>query len=749
MNTSPAGDPVPHDAGSRQRAGWSFLRYARLALKELRETLRDRRTIVTLVTMPLLIYPLIGVTFQKFLFAQLSAPERVEYRIGVATDEQAALLQSVFAQYDSIMERQRARARASTQDTSIESSPGTGNPENEEGIHVQFQVPNDPGLMFELEKLVSSQAVDLGVRVVERQVQDNDGATATTRDFELVYLPQSPRSAAARAYVERRFRSVNEAEYRRALRRMGVPSSAFSNLTTKSVEAADAGSAYSLATLVPLILILMTVTGAVYPAIDLTAGERERGTLETLIAAPVPRMGLLVGKYFAVWTVAILTAGINLAAMWITMNATGLDSLILGDAGLTFGLVIQVFALLIVFAGFFSAVLLCLTSFARSFKEAQAYLIPLMLVSIAPGVLSLMPGLVMNGWLAVTPLVNIVLLTRDLLQGQVELPIAGAAVASTLVYAVCALIVAARIFGTDAILYGSRGTWGDLFRRPEHPTPYPTLVSALGCVAVLFPGAVVFGSIPARITHWSVAARLVGTSVITICLFAMLPWAIARFGRIDVRTAFRLRRARVPAFVAAGLLGISLWPFAYELVLRVTSLDLEQLHGVAEVLAELRRVPLWLKLVVIALVPAACEEFFFRGYLLTALLRRTSVANSVLISSLLFGLFHVVVRESLFVERLLPSTILGIVLALVSYRTGSVLPGMLLHASHNGLFMLVSQYQQQLADWGLEYEGRSHLPTSWLIAAAVVASTGTLLLWWSTRGISDRQIDGQTPLTPR
>ena len=70
----------------------------------------------------------------------------------------------------------------------------------------------------------------------------------------------------------------------------------------------EEGNSYWLGTLVPLILILMTITGAVYPAIDLTAGERERGTLEVLVAAPIPRMSLLLAKYVAVLTVALLTA---------------------------------------------------------------------------------------------------------------------------------------------------------------------------------------------------------------------------------------------------------------------------------------------------------------------------------------------------------------------------------------------------------------------------------------------------------
>ena len=69
-----------------------------------------------------------------------------------------------------------------------------------------------------------------------------------------------------------------------------------------------------------MILILMTVTGAVYPAIDLTAGERERGTLEMLMASPVSRLKLLLAKYAAVVVVAVLTALVNLVAMGITLQ---------------------------------------------------------------------------------------------------------------------------------------------------------------------------------------------------------------------------------------------------------------------------------------------------------------------------------------------------------------------------------------------------------------------------------------------
>ena len=110
---------------------------------------------------------------------------------------------------------------------------------------------------------------------------------------------------------------------------------------------------FSLAALIPLILVLMTVTGAVYPAIDLTAGERERGTLEMLIAAPVPRVGLLLAKYVAVLAVALLTAIVNLTGMAITSHSTGLNVSLFGGAGLSLPVVIKVLLLLGLVRGVF------------------------------------------------------------------------------------------------------------------------------------------------------------------------------------------------------------------------------------------------------------------------------------------------------------------------------------------------------------------------------------------------------------
>ena len=274
--------------------------------------------------------------------------------------------------------------------------------------------------MWPTRRFIWRRFTSKNLRAIRRRVYE------APAKWELVYRVGSPPSEAALHFVESRLQAYNDAALNQQLEKLGVGATMPASTDRRPISFAGAPP-FSLAALIPLILVLMTVTGAVYPAIDLTAGERERGTLETLIAAPVPRLGLLLAKYVAVLTVAILTAFVNLIAMTITAHSTGLAASLFGG-GMTFDVVIKVLLLLVLFAAFFSAILLAITSCARSFKEAQAYIIPLMLLCLVPGVLCLMPSLEFKTWMAVTPLVNIVMLGRDLLEGSAVGGLAIAAV---------------------------------------------------------------------------------------------------------------------------------------------------------------------------------------------------------------------------------------------------------------------------------------------------------------------------------
>ena len=704
----------------------SLGRIMRLTRKELRETLRDRRTVITLVLMPLLVYPLLSISFNKSLLLTVEQSNKILYTIGVESEREMALLDQLLVQGSQLLAAKRGSAARQAVVVGEDAAEVTS-------LEEETELRWFAGPM--LENQVANMEVQLAVRVRQPASEVPAAQRFLPVAYELIYRENSPLSQRALQYVEDRLQAVNMASLRSRLARLGVSAALPAEVTVQPISVGRAAP-FSLATLVPLVLILMTITGAVYPAIDLTAGERERGTLETLIAAPISRVALLVGKYAAVLIVAVLTAMVNLLAMTVTLATSSLGAQLF-PGGLSVVVIIQIFGLMVLFAAFFSAIVLALTSFARSFKEAQAYLIPVMLLAISPGLLSLMPGLELTLPLAVAPLVNIVLLSRDMLEGNVVPGTAFLAIASTAVYAMAAIAIASKIFGNDALLYASRGSWSDLFQRPATRLAAPTPAATLACLATLFPCYFLLANLaqsPAR----ELPKQLAINALVTIAVFGLWPILFALAQRVRLRPGFQIARSSWVAFIGAWLLGLSLWPFAHELFLLgqqagLVGIDKNQFAAAENLLQAFRGLSPVVLLVTLAFVPAVMEEFFFRGYVLNGLRSRFSGWGVIVVSALLFGLFHVLSPSTLTPERFLPSTALGLVLGWVCYRTGSVLPGMLLHASHNGLLLLMVQNRDYLKSLGWGLQDSAHIPWLWLIAAAAAVGVAMLLIAVATR----------------
>lgn len=723
---------APGKLKRERRAG----RLGRLVLKELRETLRDRRTIITLVVMPMLIYPLLAVAFQRFLFTSLASSEAPVYVIGVDSDIDRQMLERQLNAGGEVMSDQEKVV------DNLGRAPHVLGPAGDAAKNVLGnkldRIADGAGFVIvvypddDLRRLVADSSLHIAVlHRLERRQGDVKGLQ-TPRVWELIYRDGSAPSLAALQFVEARLQAFNRVGLDRQLKEIGVVVASPAATERHPLDYSGAPN-FSLAALIPLILVLMTVTGAVYPAIDLTAGERERGTLETLIAAPVPRVGLLLAKYAAVLTVALLTAIINLIGMTITAHSSGLAEGLFG-AGMSLGVIVKVLLLLALFAAFFSAILLALTSYARSFKEAQAYIIPLMLLCLVPGILCLIPSLEFAGWMAVTPLVNIVMLARDLLEGTVQTGLAIAAICSTLFYIAAAIALAARIFGTDAILYGSQATWSDLVRRPDEFQPAASLAAAMFGLALMFPTYFVLANDLARSPELSMQARLQVGAIITIAVFAGIPLGIATISRVSWSTGLGVCWPKWGTLLAAAVLGVSLWPIAHEVFLLSEWLGLSWLGGsriaAAEaILNQFKSVPLAVILATLGIVPAVCEELCFRGFVFGALRSRLDGVWTVVISALLFGMFHEVFAAG----RLLPSMFMGLAIGTVRLRSGSILPGIVLHAAHNCLLLTMSYHREVLVGSSVDIESVSHLPLSWHAAAFVGVAMGAALLLWTTR----------------
>ncbi|MEM9645860.1 MAG: ABC transporter permease subunit/CPBP intramembrane protease [Planctomycetota bacterium] len=690
----------------------NIARLFRLCRKELRETLRDRRTIITLLFMPLLVYPLLSMALNRFLLSA-GTPGESGYKIGVSTEAEADFLDLWINS-----------PAAMPPDEVVEAS---GNKIAEFEILLTGEVdPNDA---------LNSKSVDVAVKVELGATGDPPKITFTS------YVGDSVSESARRILVDRlQWFKLSRAS--RAISKFSPGS-----LPPVVVEVSEIGEVRStsmLGTVIPLVLVLMTITGAVYPAIDLTAGERERGTMEALMASPVTRSSVLFAKYVAVVAVAMLTAVANLVAMFTTLWASRLLPFLTGDdGGVPWMSVIKIFGLLILFSGFFSAVLLSLTSFAKSFKEAQAYLIPVMLLSLAPAMVSLLPGVELSGPLAITPLINIVLLTRDVLAGEVDTVASVAAIASTLGYATVAIAVASKLFGSDAVSRTSGQSVGSLLSRPATKSFHPSPQAAATVVALLVPLYFVVSNGLMRFIETGgdslgMSSRLVLNAIALIGTFGLLPLAVALFNRNDLRSSFRVQSVSAWTLIAVVVMGLGAWVFAHEAFVLADALGIrgmteEKIAQTKKVVDAWKEVSPVLLVATLAMTPAIIEELCFRGYLFSSLSQVLSPAKTVVLTAVLFGAFHVLTGNALLLERFLPSTLLGLILGWVAYRTGSVVPGMVMHFVHNGLLELAARYEDQLAFLGKGFENQSHLPASWFAVGGTLATIGAILVWASTR----------------
>ncbi|MGI9470118.1 MAG: ABC transporter permease subunit, partial [Rubripirellula sp.] len=578
-------------------------RLLRLCQKELKETIRDRRTIVTLLLMPLLVYPIMSMALNRFLLTRGEIAEG--FTVSVATEAEAAML-----------DRWLSDPRSTPPKSILESS---GN----ELAKFRVSVVEDETAAEAVER----NDVDVGV-----SIENIDGRTPEATFY--AFRGDGTSQAARRVIIERlQWLKMSDAN---AQAKVSNPN----YQPPVDVEVANVGEPQKgelLGTIVPLVLVLMTITGAVYPAIDLTAGERERGTMESVMASPVPRSYVLFAKYIAVVTVALFTAIANLVAMFTTLWASGLLSMLTGVDAFPWFAILKILGLLVLFSGFFSALLLSLTSFAKSFKEAQAYLIPMMLLSLTPAMLSLMPGASLTGAMAILPLINIVLLARDLLSGSVDPTGAVAAVVSTIAYAAAALSIAAKLFGSDAVTRTSEKSIGSLLQRPREVTSHPSPQAAAMMLALLVPIYFVVSNGLMRFIksadETSVEFKLLLNAVALILTFGLVPLFAAFLGRNRFITTFRIKMPSLPphqylkatlAIVGSVLLGLGAWAFAHEAfvfadAIGIGGLSEDQIAGAKATIAKMREASPVLLIAVFALTPAVIEELCFRGYLFSSL----------------------------------------------------------------------------------------------------------------------------------
>lgn len=279
------------------------------------------------------------------------------------------------------------------------------------------------------------------------------------------------RSQSGATEVRRFFESYREKQVTLRLEGRGLPAALVRpfDITTENVAPPEKVGGNAIGGMIPYLFILLCFTGAMYPAMDLTAGEKERGTMETILCSPIARIDLVLGKFFTVLTASLGTVLCSLLSMTLTVTFGGSVFTKLTGAGATAAQgaatsasimpsfdplgVLAVLGMVLPIAVLFSAALLTISLFAKSFKEAQSYISPLIILIILPAVIGMLPGVELNARLALIPILNVSLACKELVSGVWNWQYLALIFGSTCVYASVALGLAVRMFNRESVIF--------------------------------------------------------------------------------------------------------------------------------------------------------------------------------------------------------------------------------------------------------------------------------------------------------
>jgi sodium transport system permease protein len=391
--------------------------------KELRETLRDRRTIMSMIIVPVLVMPMLiwGMSSLSLRLMRRAQEERVTVML-LGAENAPALAESLRAN--------RALEIVPAEDDYAQRIEA-------KSLRAAVEFPPN----FENRLAAGEAGPDLTVTIYFHEGEMRSGfAVSRLKDLLRAYHDRIVRQRLA----ERQIAPEVLAPFATAEHNVASP---------QKVSGAMLGG------IIPYIIVLLAFTGAMYPAIDLTAGEKERGTIETILASPVSRSALTAGKFLTVLTASLLTTVLSLASMAVAMHVSPAMNRAAGGGEEFFKMAISlkgalaVICMLVPVAVMFSAVLLAIALLAKSYKEAQSYVSPLMIIVILPAVTAMLPGVELDARLALVPITNVVLVSKEILSGIYHWDFIITSFASSCAYALIALFVAATNFRRESVLF--------------------------------------------------------------------------------------------------------------------------------------------------------------------------------------------------------------------------------------------------------------------------------------------------------
>lgn len=386
--------------------------------KEMKDILRDRRTILTMIIIPLLIFPvLMNFTIRFQVRRVMKAKEKVL--------KTAVYLNGNDDQFLKVLQERS-------------------------DFEILTNVPFDS-----LEQYISSEKLDLGL-VYDEEFDENitNNKTGTVE----LYFKSTNEDAVVKERLQKQLEKHKDFLLSKRLEDFGLQPSLIEVMEIKEKDLASmkekAGEA--VGGMIVYFFLIFSFAGSMYPAIDLGAGEKERGTLETLMITPVKKYEILTGKLMLVALAGVISSIVAFIGLYYSIHSideiprfifNAIGNLMNGTS------ILMLASIILPMIVFFASVQLGLSFYAKSFKEAQSIINPFVIVMVFPLIFGMMPGVKLSAANAWIPALNVSLAAKEIIGGTLAIPLYLEVVASLLVLAVVSVYVTSLLFRKETIIF--------------------------------------------------------------------------------------------------------------------------------------------------------------------------------------------------------------------------------------------------------------------------------------------------------
>lgn len=651
---------------------WSVLRL--LYIHELKMLLRARRTVVMAIVIPAVIMPLM-------LYAQKYSHDRRERSL-TATTYQYAITGALADRVRKSIENTRASI-AGDKDEDLDTlrqfkfveAPLANPRQSLENNAIQFYIEALPG--DAADKLPPKQ---------EPPARNSSSAGLLARRLKgvpvvnVVYREDRDASDIAHNRMMSLLRLSRQRDSRSLLIDHGFPGDPKQLFAVEESNIATNGQVTGsiVGRFITLFLVMMMFTGGAVAAMDIIAGEKERGTLETLLTTAVGRADIAAAKQLAITSVALvitLIQGLNFV-LYFQLKLIALPKDF--DLHLPTGMAVTLLLLFIPLAATIASILLMVSAYAKSYKESQMYFFPVYILSLIPSLASVMPGISLRSAIAFVPLANVSVAAREILMGRPD-PIMIFVTFGVMVFSAAYLVRAsARMLSREDIIIPAHSEPAEFLGGPALFQKHVLRWFALMWVATF--------AVATNVSALASFRRQLLFNEIVVMIGASL--LMMKAYRLNPREVLSLKPVKPPVWLAI-LFAIPSGYLTALGIFRVVNIVIPAPQQLLERFSEdfiPKGIPVWQLLLYIAVLPAICEELAFRGILLSGLRRKFRPAALVIGVGLIFGLFHMTLY------RIAPTAALGMILTAIALMTGSVFPGMLMHAGNNAIGVLAGNW---------------------------------------------------------